>query len=105
MSERRAGLEKGNLEVDLPGIQGRLPSLGKRATYATNDSTGVVATVCRHRETDATREVPTVVGRAHQLAIREGEAGPSGTFDLGGVMNRGGESKPRALEWCNQVAR
>ena len=65
-------------EADLSEYQGRLPSLGKRAAYATNDSTGVVATACRHRETNATRETPTVAGRARQLAIREGEAGPFG---------------------------
>jgi hypothetical protein len=86
MSERRAGLEKGDAEADLPGIQGRLPSLGKRAAYATNDSAGVVATACMHRETDETRQTPTVVGRAHQPAIREGQAGPSGV--AGGPLYR-----------------
>jgi len=86
MSERRAGLERLNAEADLPGIQGRLPSLGKRAAYATNDSAGVVATACRHRETNATREAPTVAGRARQLAIREGEAGPFGV--AGGPLYR-----------------
>ncbi len=29
VSERRAGLEKGNAEADLPELQGRLPSLGQ----------------------------------------------------------------------------
>src|SRR5215471_21072104 len=52
----------------------------------TNDSAGVVATACRHRETNATREAPTVAGRARQLAIREGEAGPFGV--AGGPLYR-----------------
>ena len=67
-----------NAEADLSECQGRLPSMVKRAAYATRDSAGVVATACRHRETDATREAPTVARRARQLAIREGEAGPFG---------------------------
>jgi hypothetical protein len=33
------------------------------------------AIACKHRETDATRETPAVVGRAHQLEIREDQAG------------------------------
>jgi hypothetical protein len=41
---------------------------------------------CKHRETDATRETPAVVGRAHQLAIREDQAGPSGV--AGGPLYR-----------------
>ena len=75
-----------NAEADLSECQGRLPSLVKRAAYATNDSAVVVATACRHRDTDATRETPTVVGRAHQLAIREGVAGPFGV--AGGPLYR-----------------
>jgi hypothetical protein len=50
----------GNAEADLPQLQGRLPLLGKRATQALSGSVGVVATACKHRETDATRETPAV---------------------------------------------
>jgi len=84
--ERRVGLERGNAEADLPPAQGRLPPLGKWATWASNGSAGVVATACKHRETDATRETPAVVGRAHQLEIREDQAGPSGV--AGGPLYR-----------------
>jgi hypothetical protein len=76
----------GNAEADLPQLQGRLPLLGKRATQALSGSVGVVATACKHRETDATRETPAVVGRAHQLEIREDQAGPFGV--AGGPLYR-----------------
>jgi hypothetical protein len=59
---------------------------GSRATSAPKGSAGVLATACRHRETDATRETPAVVGRAHQLEIREDQAGPSGV--AGGPLYR-----------------
>ncbi len=42
-SERRAGLETGNVSVDLPAIWGRLARLGKRATSAPRRLTGVLA--------------------------------------------------------------
>ncbi|MCY4672348.1 MAG: hypothetical protein OXD43_01035 [Bacteroidetes bacterium] len=42
-SERRAGLETGNVSVDLPTIWGRLARLGKRATNAPRRLTGVLA--------------------------------------------------------------
>ena len=76
----------GNAEADLSLLRGRLPSLGKRAIRAPSGSAGVVATACKHRETDATRETPAVVGRAHQLEIREDQAGPSGV--AGGPLYR-----------------
>jgi hypothetical protein len=76
----------GDAEADLSEIQGRLPSLGKRATRAPSGSAGVVATACRHGETVATRETPAVVRRAHQLEIREDQAGPSGV--AGGPLYR-----------------
>ena len=76
----------GDAEADLAEKQGRLPPLGKRATRAPNGSAGVVATACKHRETDATRETPAVVGRAHQLEIREDRAGPCGV--AGGPLYR-----------------
>jgi len=80
------GLERENAEADLAQLQGRLPSLGKWATRAPSGSAGVVATACKHRETVATRETPTVVARAHQLEIREDQAGPSGV--AGGPLYR-----------------
>ena len=42
-SERRAGLETGDVEADPPEIRGRLPAVGKRATRAPAGSAGVVA--------------------------------------------------------------
>jgi hypothetical protein len=75
-----------NAEADPPELRGRLPPLGKRATQAPSGSAGVMATACKHRETDATRETPAVVGRAHQLEIREDQAGPSGV--AGGSLYR-----------------
>ena len=59
---------------------------GSRATCAPRGSAGVLATACKHRETNATRETPTVVGRAHQLEIREDQTGPSGV--AGGPLYR-----------------
>ena len=76
----------GNAEADLSLLRGRLPSLGKRAIRAPSGSAGVVATACKRRETDVTRETPTVVGRAHQLEIREDQAGPPGV--AGGPLYR-----------------
>jgi hypothetical protein len=68
----------GDAEADPAAHWRRLPSLGKRATRAPSDSAGVMTIACKRRETDATREAPTEVGRAHQLEIREDQAGPYG---------------------------
>ena len=43
MSERRAGLETGNVEADPPRFRGRLIRDGKRAARAPSGSTGVLA--------------------------------------------------------------
>ena len=42
---------------------------------------GVMATACRQRGTDATREAPAVIARLDQPATREGQAGPSGVAE------------------------
>ena len=41
-TERCAGLETSDAEADPPGIRGRLPAVGKRATRAPTGSAGVV---------------------------------------------------------------
>ena len=41
--ERCAGLETSDAEADPPGIRGRLPAVGKRATRAPTGSAGVMA--------------------------------------------------------------
>jgi hypothetical protein len=43
---------------------------------------GVLATACRHRGPDATRETPAVIAQERgQLATRESQAGPSGVAE------------------------
>ena len=71
-SERRAGLETGNAEADLPAIRGRLPSGGKRATRAPSDSAGVVA-VARMQEGDGgnTGSPDGGVARANRSPARD----------------------------------
>ncbi len=49
--------------------------------YTPNDSAGVVTTACVEEERCATREAPTVVGKSHQLVIREGQTGQCGVAD------------------------
>ena len=64
---------------------------GRRAKHAPNGPAGVVATACIHRRTDETRETPAVV-KVHQLATREGQAGPYGVADRPVVPVRPGNS-------------
>ena len=40
-----------------------------------------MATACRHRGSDATREAPAVIARRDQLAARESQAGPFGVSE------------------------
>ena len=45
------------------------------------DPTGVRATACLYKESDATREAPTAGARDSQPDAREGQAGPPGVAD------------------------
>ena len=53
----------------------------QRERQGRDGSTGVLATACLHRRTDATREAPAVVACAHQPAAREEQAGPFGVSE------------------------
>jgi len=77
-SERRAGLETCNAEADLPGSQGRLPSAGKRATYAPVDSAGVMAAARMEEGSGCNTGSPGGgVARANRQPARDG-SGRSG---------------------------
>jgi hypothetical protein len=46
-----------------------------------SDPAGVLATACRHRGPDATREAPAVIAVWGQPAARESQAGPFGVAE------------------------
>ena len=73
MSERRAGLEKGNAEADLSGFWGRPSTLDKTAT-ASNVSAGVVASACMEEEIVGTREALAAAARDCQPDSGDGPA-------------------------------
>ena len=73
MSERRAGLEKGNAEADPPGLRGKPLTLDETAT-ASNGSAGVVAPACMEEKIVGTREALAVVARDHQPESGDGLA-------------------------------
>ena len=60
---------------------------------------GVLATACRQRGPDATREAPAVIARKDQPAARERQAGPSGVSERPIVPrkpgNAGGGKEPQ----------
>ena len=64
-----------------------------------SDPAGVVATACRHRGPDATREAPAVIAVRDQLATRESQAGPYGVTERLAVLmkpgNAGGGKGPQ----------
>ena len=80
LSERCARLENTNVQADLLGLQGRLPSSGRQERRGPDGWTGVVAMAWMRRRPHATREAPSVVARDHQRMAREGPS-PAG---LGG---------------------
>jgi hypothetical protein len=56
------------------------------------DPAGVLATACRHRRSDATREAPAVIAVGDQLATREREAGPYGATERSVLPMKPGNS-------------
>ncbi|MYJ21636.1 MAG: hypothetical protein F4100_12975 [Rhodothermaceae bacterium] len=63
-SERRSGLETGNVSVDLPSIWGRRARLGKRATEAPRRLTGVLA-LARMEDQESSNTGNPVGAKAH----------------------------------------
>src|SRR5713101_2397074 len=63
---------------------------------------GVVATACRHRGPEATREAPAVIVSRDQLATRESQAGPYGVTERLAIPmkpgNAGGGKGPQLKE-------
>src|ERR1035438_5315345 len=53
---------------------------------------GVVATACRHRGPDATREAPAVIASWDQPATRESQAGSCGVAERSVLPKRPGNS-------------
>jgi hypothetical protein len=53
---------------------------------------GVMATACRHRRPDATREAPTVIIIKDQQAPRESQAGPYGVTERLVVLTKPGNA-------------
>ena len=53
---------------------------------------GVMATACRHRRPDATREAPAVIAVGIKLATRERPAGPCGVAEKSVVPRKPGNS-------------
>jgi hypothetical protein len=73
VSERRAGLEKGNAEADPPGLRGKPLTLDETAT-ASNGCAGVVASACMEEKIVGTREAPAVAARDRQPDSGDGLA-------------------------------
>jgi hypothetical protein len=59
-SERRAGLETGNVGADPPVTRGRPPLVGKHRATSPTGPAGVLATACMTRRPTGTREAPAV---------------------------------------------
>jgi hypothetical protein len=56
-----AGLEKVIAGADLALSQGRPPTVEKHERTRFIEPAGVMATACKHRRPDATRETPAVI--------------------------------------------
>ena len=99
-SERRAGLEKGNVGADPPELRGRPPLRSTRPAPKRPEArairlrgpAGVVATACHAQEVDATREAPAVAARDRQPDAREGQAGPRGVAERPVVARKPGNA-------------
>ena len=91
-SERRAGLETGNVGADLAKGWGRPPSqlTGERLLPGCGP-TGVMATACVHREIGCNTGNPSG-GPTDQLDAREGQAGPCGVADRSVVPTKPGNA-------------
>ncbi len=76
MSERRAGLETGNAQADLPEIQGRPPFSEWDERQRSEDCAGVVALACMQEGVVGTREALVVEMRDLQPGPCERQAGP-----------------------------
>jgi hypothetical protein len=81
VSERRAGLEKGNAGADPAEIRGRPKTTERYERTGFVGPAGVVATACMQRGPDATREASAVIRSRGQPATRESQAGP---FEVSG---------------------
>ncbi len=87
-SERRAGLETGNVSVDLPAIWGRLARLGKRATSAPRRLTGVLALARMEDQGSSNTGSPVgAVARGNRNSVRS-RPGRQG----GGVVRSTGDA-------------
>ena len=53
---------------------------------------GVMATACRHRRPEATREAPAVIDGIDQLVTRERQAGPCGVAERSVLPTKPGNS-------------
>lgn len=56
------------------------------------DPAGVLATACKHRRPDATREAPAEIAVGDQLATRERQAGPCGVAERPAVPMKPGNA-------------
>jgi hypothetical protein len=78
---------------------GRPTSVERYERISSIGPAGVVATACRHRGPDATREAPAVILNKDQLATRESQAGPCGVAERSVVpmkpSNSGGGKRPQ----------
>jgi len=92
-SERRAGLEKANVEADPPKARGRLTSHGEASETSTlRFHRGSRRQHAYKRETDATRETPRVVGRDNQPDSGDGQAGRDGVAERFAVPTKPGNA-------------
>ena len=66
--------------------------MGMNERTSSIEPAGVMATACRHRRPDATREAPTVIAFRDQLATRERQAGPCGVAERSVVPRKPGNS-------------
>src|ERR1700752_3921071 len=69
--------------------------------FASIEPAGVVATACRQRGPDATREALTVIAVQDQLATRERQAGPYGVAERGAADKAANLARWKSL--CRQL--
>ncbi len=80
-SERCAGPETGDAGADPLTIEGKPKPMGEYERNNLMGPAGVLATTCRQRGPDATRETPAVIANGDQPATRESQAGPCGVAE------------------------
>ena len=72
--------------------QGRPLTMEKHERIRFIGPAGVMATACKHRSPDATREAPAVIAVRINRQLREGQVGPSGVTERLVIPTKPGNS-------------